>query len=149
MKDNNLNSNNNLKSSSMKSNNIKDSYIKDFFAQHKQKIEDNGFSERLFAQLECLPKPVSTAVASAQVLNRVEVFKGFYLSVNSIITLLFTFVGIALFFSFGGYSVVIESLVSIGDAIVDFSLVTPQIVISILFLIFSLFFLGKFAIEVE
>lgn len=120
---------------------MKDNIIKEFLDQHKQKIEDDGFSERLFATLECLPKPTHA--------NKEGSINRKYISTNSIITLVFTFIGVVLFFIFGGYAVIIESLVSLGSIIEGNMLVTPQIIISILFLISSLFVLGKFAIEAE
>ena len=118
---------------------MKDKNIQEFLDLHKQKIEDNGFSDRLFAELECMPKPASV--------YKTRQMK--YISRNGIIVLFFTFVGIVLFSIFGGYSVVIESLVSLGSSIADASLVTPQLIISILFLLCSLFALGKFAVEAE
>ena len=127
---------------------IKDDIIQEFFVQRKQHIKDKGFSERLFAQLECMPKPVSTAVAPAP-FSRVEVLKNRYLSKNGIIILLFTLIGIALFSAFGGYGIVVESLISLGSVISGASNITPQLIITLLFLVGSLFALGKFAIEAE
>lgn len=127
----------------MKGSKMKDSSMKEFFAQHKQNIEDEGFSERLFATLECMPNPIPIPIA------KVEKFRGRYLSINNIVMLLFTLVGFALFFIFGGYSVVIESLVLLSSAVTNIALFTPQIIISILFLIGSLFAVGKLAIDAE
>jgi len=128
-----------IKATHMNASNMADNNIKEFFAQHKQIIEDKGFSERLFASLECMPKPVYVSKTGHMK----------YISRNGIIVLFFTFVGIVLFSVFGGYSVVIESLVSLGSSIANASLITPQLIVSILFLLCSLFALGKFAVEAE
>ncbi|MDD2583756.1 MAG: DUF5056 domain-containing protein [Bacteroidales bacterium] len=120
---------------------MKDNNIKEFLDQHKQKIEDNGFSDRLFATLDCLPKPLPA--------HKETFVKSQGISINSIITLTFSLIGVALFFVFGGYIAIIESLVSLGGVIEGTVLITPQFIISILFLISSLFVLGRFAIEIE
>ena len=36
---------------------MKDENIKQFFTEHKQEIPDEGFSNRIFAALDCLPEP--------------------------------------------------------------------------------------------
>ncbi len=130
-----------MKDNNIKDNNITDSNIKSFFDQNKQKIEDNGFSERLFAELSCMPQPTSVV--------KIEIFKGKYLNKNNIIMFLFILVGFVLFAAFGGYTVIIESLAAAGNVMTDATLITPQFVISMLFILFSLFALGKFAIEAE
>ncbi|MFA6770363.1 MAG: DUF5056 domain-containing protein [Bacteroidales bacterium] len=125
----------------MKDNSTNDKNIKEFFDQKKQTIEDNGFSERVFAALEYMPNHAS--------ITSLEHFKKRFISMNGIIVMLFTLLGFVLFFIFGGYAAVIESLISVGNVVAGTTLVTPQLILSILFLFCLLFALGKFAIEAE
>ncbi len=111
---------------------MKDDNIKQFFQSHKQSIADEGFSERLFSALDCLPQP---RLAKSR--------RG------TIITSVFGLIGFLIFAAVGGYSAMIEGLVAFQDAVFDRSLITPQIIISVLFIGCSLFAVGKFAVDWE
>jgi hypothetical protein len=110
---------------------MKDSNIKEFFDNHKQSIGDEGFSERLFATLDCLPQP-------KPVVDR-----------GKILMAIFTFIGFILFALLGGYSELIAILVSLAPVVEDLSLFTPQMALAILFIGCSLFAVGKYALESE
>ncbi len=108
-----------------------DNKIRGFFEDHKQSVDDNGFSERVFAALDCLPQP-------KPVVDRSNLLKA-----------LFAFAGFILFVVFGGYSELINALLSIAPVVDDLSLFTPQIAIAIIFTVCSLFAVGKYALESE
>ncbi|PKP07361.1 MAG: hypothetical protein CVU10_07415 [Bacteroidetes bacterium HGW-Bacteroidetes-5] len=108
---------------------MKDDNIKRFFDDHKQSIVDEGFSQRLFATLDCLPEPKQERDKS------------------KIVMLLFTLFGFILFVFLGGYGELIKGLVSIGDVVANFSLLSPEIVVAVLFTLCSVFAVGKFAVE--
>ena len=108
---------------------MKEDNIEQFFSGHKQKITDEGFSNRLFATLDCLPEPKPRVDKSR------------------FVTAIFAAFGFVLFVLLGGYSIFIDGLSSMGVVFVNYKLVTPEIVIAILFTFYALFALGRFAIE--
>ncbi len=108
---------------------MKDEGIKRFFDNHKQTISDEGFSERLFSALDCLPAPKPATDRS------------------SIIILISALAGFLLFVALGGYSAVIDGLASAGYAITDRANLTSEIIVSVLLATFSVFAAGKVAIE--
>lgn len=108
---------------------MKDENIKQFFTEHKQEIPDEGFSNRLFAALDCLPEPKPRTDRSRM------------------ITAIFAAVGFILFAVLGGYSILIEGLSSMGSIFVNYKSATPEIVIAIFFTICALFALGRFAVK--
>lgn len=108
---------------------MKDENINKFFKEHKQTIENEGFDERLFSTLDCLPAPAP----------RVD-------RTNLIISV-FALIGLALFIFLGGYNALIGGLSSIGTLFKfgDFKSIKPEVVISLLFMVCSLFAIGRFA----
>ncbi|HCT95148.1 MAG: hypothetical protein A2X19_02205 [Bacteroidetes bacterium GWE2_39_28] len=108
---------------------MKEDNIKRFFDEHKQTINDEGFSERLFATLDCLPQPVVKKDRSR------------------LIMMLFAIAGFLIFVLLGGYSAVIEGLSSLGGAFSDVKSATPEIVVSFLLSALAIFALGKFVTE--
>ena len=108
---------------------MKEDNIKQFFSEHKQEISDEGFSNRLFAALDCLPEPEPRADKSR------------------FVTAIFAAFGFALFVLLGGYSILIDGLSSMGEIFVNYKSATPEIVIAILFTFCALFALGRFAIK--
>ena len=108
---------------------MKDDNIKRFFDDHKQSITDEGFSQRLFATLDCLPEPKQERDKSKMV------------------TLLFALSGVILFVLLGGYSELIKGLATFGEIFTDISKFTPEIAITLLFTACSIFAAGKFAVE--
>ncbi|MDD2419670.1 MAG: DUF5056 domain-containing protein [Bacteroidales bacterium] len=115
---------------------MKDKRIEDFFQDHKQSVPDNGFESRLFATLDCLPHQLPSK-------------KWSFLRERWVITLLFALAGFALFVIFGGYSLLIESLVSAEIDVSNLKSVSPQVIVSFAFMFCVLFGLGKFAFESE
>lgn len=107
---------------------MKDDNIKQFFTEHKQEIPDEGFSNRLFAALDCLPEPKPRVDRSRM------------------ITAIFAAVGFVLFAVLGGYSILIEGLSSMGGIFVNYKSATPEIVIAMIFTFCALFALGRYAI---
>ena len=55
--------------------------------------------------------------------------------------------GFILFLITGGYQAVIDGLVSASGATTDIKLLTPEVIISLLFTGVTLFFIGKYALE--
>jgi len=106
-----------------------DEKIKLFFDEHKQSIEDKGFSGRLFATLDVIPEPQPRY------------------DKTRVIIALFGVLGVLLFALLGGYSALIEGLTQMGSIATDYKSATPEIVISIFFTSCALFFLGRFAIR--
>ena len=103
--------------------------IKLFFDEHKQSIDDKGFSGRLFATIDVLPEP-----------------KPRYDKTRVIIAI-FGVAGALLFALLGGYSALIDGLSQMGSIATDYKSATPEIVISIFFTTCALFSLGRFAIR--
>ncbi len=108
---------------------MKEDNIKQFFLEHKQEVTDEGFSNRLFATLDCLSEP------------KPRVDKSRFL------TAVFAAFGFALFVLLGGYSILIDGLSSMGVIFVNYKSATPEIVIAIIFTFYALFALGRFAVE--
>lgn len=106
-----------------------DDKIKMFFSEHKQKIEDEGFTGRLFATLDVLPEPKPRYDKSRM------------------ITAGFGIVGAILFAAFGGYSALLDGLSQVGSIFADVKSATPEIVISVFFTGCALFSLGRYAIR--
>lgn len=106
-----------------------DEKIKMFFDEHKQKIEDNGFTGRLFATLDVLPEPKPKYEKSR------------------LIIAIFGAVGALLFAILGGYSALIDGLTQLASVTADYKSATPEIVISVFFTGCALFSLGRYAIR--
>ena len=109
---------------------MKDDNIKRFFDDHKQTIGDEGFSERLFATLDCLPQPVIKKDRSKFIMP------------------VFALVGFVIFVLLGGYSAIIDGLISLGGAFSDVKSATPEIVVSFLLTALAIFGVSKYANEV-
>jgi hypothetical protein len=108
---------------------MKEADYRKFFDDHKQTVQDNGFSDRLFATLDCLPAPVVKKDKS------------------KIIILAFALTGILIFILLGGYAEVISGLASFGGAVADTSLLTPEIIISFILAVISVFAVSKIALD--
>lgn len=108
---------------------MKDENIKQFFTEHKQELPDEGFSNRIFAALDCLPEPKPRVDRSRM------------------ITSIFAAFGFILFALLGGYSVLLEGLSSAGGIFVNYKSATPEIVITVFFTFCALFSIGRFAIK--
>lgn len=108
---------------------MKDENIKQFFTEHKQELPDEGFSNRIFAALDCLPEPKPRVDRSRM------------------ITAIFAAFGFILFALLGGYSVLLEGLSSAGGIFVNYKSATPEIVITVFFTFCALFSIGRFAIK--
>ena len=108
---------------------MKDDNIKRFFDDHKQTISDEGFSERLFATLDCLPQPVIKKDRSRFVMT------------------VFALAGFLIFVLLGGYSAIIDGLTSLGGTFSELKSVTPEIVVSFLLTALTIFGVSKFANE--
>ena len=108
---------------------MKEDNIKRFFDDHKQTINDQGFSERLLATLDCLPQP---AVKKDR---------------SWIIIPLFALAGFLIFVLLGGYSAIIDGLTSLGGAFSDVKSATPEIVVSFLLTALAIFAVGKYVNE--
>ena len=108
---------------------MKEDNLEQFFSEHKQEITDEGFSNRLFAALDCLPEPKPR------------------IDKSRFVTAIFAAFGFALFIMFGGYSIFIDGLSSMGVIFVNYKSATPEIVIAIIFTFYALFALGRFAVE--
>lgn len=108
---------------------MKDENIKQFFTEHKQELPDEGFSNRIFAALDCLPEPKPRIDRSRM------------------ITAIFAAAGFILFALLGGYSVLLEGLSSVGGVFVNYKSATPEIIITVFFTFCALFSIGRFAIK--
>ncbi len=108
---------------------MKDDKIKRFFDDHKQAVEDGGFSERIFATLDCLPEPKPKR-------DRAK-----------LTTLIFTIVGILLFVIAGGYTEILKALATFGNLFTDVNKITPEIVVALVFTACSIFAVGRFAVK--
>jgi len=106
---------------------MKDDNIKRFFDDHKQAVEDGGFSERIFATLDCLPEPQPKR-------DRAKMT-----------TLLISIAGVLLFVIAGGYSEIIKALATFGEIFTDINKLTPEIAIALIFTACSIFAVGRFA----
>lgn len=115
---------------------MKDADIKQFFDDNRQKVEDGGFSERIFMALDYLPEPKKTGRMS-------------FMRSTRMVSLLFTIVGFVLFVLFGGYTAILDGMSQLGKVISDVTLLTPETLVSIILVVCSLFAIGKFAVEVE
>lgn len=109
---------------------MKEDNIKRFFDDHKQTINDQGFSERLFATLDCLPQPIVKKDSSRIVIP------------------LFALAGFVIFALLGGYGAIIDGLTSFGGAVSDVKSATPEIVVSFLLTALAIFGVSKYANEV-
>lgn len=108
---------------------MKDENINRFFKEHKQTIADDGFSERLFAHLDCIPAPAPRVDRSKLIIS------------------VFALIGLVLFIILGGYSTLIIGLGSMGSLSEGLSSIRPEVIVSIIFMVASLFAVGKFAVE--
>ena len=108
---------------------MKDDKIDKFFKEHKQTIENEGFNERLFSHLDCLPAP-------APRIDRTR-----------LIITVFSLLGIAIFILLGGFSALIGGLSSMGSLFGNIRLVKPEVVVPVVFMVCLLFALGKYAIQ--
>ncbi|MEN6619119.1 MAG: DUF5056 domain-containing protein [Rikenellaceae bacterium] len=108
---------------------MKDDNINKFLKEHKQTIENDGFSDRLFAHLDYIPAPEPRIDRSR------------------LIIAIFATLGLAIFILLGGYSALINGLGSMGSLFGDIKLIKPEVIVPVVFMICSLFAIGKFAIE--
>lgn len=108
---------------------MKEDNIEKFFKEHKQSVENEGFNERLFSRLDCIPAPAPRVDRSKLIVS------------------IFAVIGLVLFVLLGGYSSLISGLSSMGSLFADFRSIKPEVVISVLFMVSSLFALGRFAIN--
>jgi len=108
---------------------MKDDNIKRFFDDHKQAVEDGGFSERIFATLDCLPEPKPKR-------DRAK-----------LTMLIFTIAGILLFVIAGGYTEILKALATFGNLFTDVNMITPEIVVALVFTACSIFAVGRFAVK--
>jgi len=108
---------------------MKDKQIKKFFTDNTQVIEDNGFTQRLMNNLDYLP--------------RIENKPGR----KTLPVLIFSLAGLVLFVIMGGYSVLIDSMSSIGGLISGETTISPESVIPLFLLLCSMFAGGKYIIE--
>jgi hypothetical protein len=115
---------------------MKEADIKHFFDDNKQKIEDGGFSDRVFMALDYIPEPGKRKRVS-------------FIRSNWLISVLCATGGFVLFTLFGGYTAVLDGISQLGSAVHDIKLLTPEMIVSFLLVSCSLFAVGKFAIETE
>ncbi len=108
---------------------MKDENINKFFKEHKQAIADDGFSERLFAHLDCIPAPSPRVDRSRLIIS------------------VFALIGLVLFILLGGYNTLIIGLGSMGSLFEGLSSTRPEVIVSVVFMGASLFAVGKFAID--
>ncbi|OFY39859.1 MAG: hypothetical protein A2X18_02525 [Bacteroidetes bacterium GWF2_40_14] len=108
---------------------MKDENINRFFKDHRQTIADDGFSERLFAHLDCIPAPAPRVDRSRLIIS------------------VFALIGLLLFIILGGYSSLIIGLGSMGSLFEGLSSIRPEVIVAVVFMGASLFAVGKFAIE--
>ncbi len=112
---------------------MKETDLDRFFKDHKQSIEDDGFSQRLFSTLECLPQPKP----KKRELN------------SYALTAIFAAVGFLIFMITGGYSLIIEQFSQVGSLVHNYKSVSPEMIISIIVIFLSLFGVTKFAFDWE
>lgn len=112
---------------------MKEDNIKRFFEEHKQTIENDGFNERLFSALDCIPAPAPRFDKTKMIIS------------------IFATVGIALFVLLGGHNALISGLGSMGSLFNfgDFRSIRPEVVVPVVFMMGFLFALGRFAIKEE
>lgn len=103
--------------------------INKFFKEHRQTIKNDGFSERLFSQLDCIPAPAPKIDRSRLIIS------------------IFTVVGVVIFIILGGFSALINGLGSMGTLFRGFDSIRPEVVVSVVFILTTLFAAGKFALE--
>ncbi|MFA5848698.1 MAG: DUF5056 domain-containing protein [Bacteroidales bacterium] len=108
---------------------MKDENINRFFKDHRQTIADDGFSERLFAHLDCIPAPAPRVDRSRLIIS------------------VFAMIGLLLFIILGGYSSLIIGLGSMGSLFEGLSSIRPEVIVAVVFMGASLIAVGKFAIE--
>ncbi len=108
---------------------MKDENINKFFKEHKQTIENDGFSERLFAHLDCIPAPAPRVDRSKLIIS------------------VFALIGLVLFIILGGHEALISGLGSMGSLFGEFKSIKPEVVVPVVFMVISLFAIGKFAVE--
>lgn len=102
-----------------------------FFKEHKQTIEDNEFSAKLFSRLDYIPASESSARRSKKII------------------FIFATIGIVLFILMGGYSSLIDGLSSMSTLFENFKSIRAEVVVSVVFMICSIVALGRFAFEEE
>lgn len=108
---------------------MNDDNINKFFKEHKQSIENAGFNERLFSHLDCLPAPAPRVDRSKMIIS------------------IFAAAGLLIFILLGGHNALISGLSSSGTLFGDFKLIKPEVIVPVVFMICSLFALGRFAIK--
>ncbi len=112
---------------------MKESDIDRFFKNHKQSIEDDGFSQRLFSTLECLPQPKPRK----KVVN------------SYVLTAIFAAIGFIIFMVTGGYSLIIDQFSQVGTIVHNYKSISPEMIISVVIIFMSLFGVAKFALDWE
>ena len=108
---------------------MKDDGLNKFFAEHKQVIENDGFKERLFSHLDCLPAPKPRADRSELIIS------------------IFAAIGFVLFVVLGGYKVLITGLSSMGSLFGNIKLITPEVIFPVIFMACSIIALARYAIK--
>jgi hypothetical protein len=108
---------------------MKDKHLKSFFKDNTPIIEDKGFTQRLMSNLDYLPRIESKPKR------------------KTLPVLLFSIAGIVLFVILGGYSILIDSMSSIGGLISGETAISPESVIPLFLLLCSMFAGGKYIIE--
>ncbi len=111
---------------------MKEVNIKEFFDSHKQNISDEGFSERLFATLDCLPAPVPEKKDKSRV-----------------IIALFALFGFLIFVMFGGYSALIDGLASSGIIFSSPKSASPEIIVSFILAMLSVYVVSKTVVQLK
>ncbi len=110
---------------------MKDRDIKSFFAEHKAIVDDNGFSDRLYNAISCLPEPKEERLSRP----------------FPIWQFLFTLLGTILFVLLGGYDVVLQGMLEVDGALSGSSKVTPELIIAGLAVFSFLFAIGRYALK--
>lgn len=108
---------------------MKDDGVHEFFVEHKQQIKNDGFTERLFAQLDFIPAP-------KPLVNR-----------SGLIITGFSVIGLILFVLLGGYDVLIKGLDSMSSLSGGFQSIPPEVYVSMAFMICFLFLVVRFAVD--
>jgi len=108
---------------------MNDNNINKFFKEHKQPVENGGFNERLFSHLDYLPTPAPRVDRSKMIVT------------------IFATIGLLVFVLLGGHNSLISGLSSSGTLFGDYKLIRPEVVVPVIFMICSLFALGRFAIK--
>jgi hypothetical protein len=108
---------------------MKDDNINKFFKDHKQSLQNEGFNERLFAHLDCLPAPAPKVDRTGLIIS------------------IFALFGVSIFIILGGHKALIDGLSSMGSLFGDYKLIKPEVVVPVMFVMCSLVALIKYALQ--